>query len=105
MPKLVKFQPPCQRKSEPSLSRPGPSDILTTVVALVAQVEALQIETTEDLRQAIFILDLASTSIRLIIRQINMDEAARTTLVARSARIEQLIEAVRKEAPIFLKND
>ncbi|UVO26968.1 hypothetical protein [Bradyrhizobium arachidis] len=100
---LVKFQPPYQRRS--SLSRPMSSDILTTVVALVAQVEALQIQTTEDLRQAIFILDLANTSIRLIIRQINMDEAARTTLMAQSGRIQQLIEAVRKEAPHLFEND
>lgn len=103
---LVKFQRPHQQKSEPSLPRPKPSDILTTVAVLVAQVQALQIQTTEDLRQAIFILELANTSIRLIIRQTNMDETARTTIMAQSARIEQLIEDARKEAPhLFEKND
>lgn len=96
---VLKFQRSYQRKSEPGLSRPRLSDILTTVAALVAQVEALQIQTTEDLREAIFILDLANTSIRSIIRLTNMDETARTKLMAQSATIEQLIGAVRKEAP------
>lgn len=103
---ILQFQPPRQRTVEPSLSRPKPSDILRAVAALVAQIEALQIQTTEDLRQAIFILDLANTSIRLIIKQTNMDEIARTPLKAQSARIEQLIEAVRKEAPhLFEEHD
>jgi hypothetical protein len=103
---VLKFQRPYQRESGPSLLSLRPPDILINVAALVAQVEALQIQTTEDLRQAIFILDLANNSIRLIIRQINMDETARTILMVQSARIDQLIEAVRKEAPhLFEKND
>lgn len=38
-------------------------------------------------------------------RNINMDEAARTPLMAQSARIQQLIEAARKEAPHLFEND
>ncbi|WP_369722940.1 hypothetical protein AB8Z38_02430 [Bradyrhizobium sp. LLZ17] len=99
MPNVLKFQRCQQRKSGPSLSRPTPFNIWATTAALVAQVEALQIQTTEDLRRAIFILDLANISIRLIIRQTDMDEIARTTLMTQAGRIGQLIEAVRKEAP------
>lgn len=95
---VLKFRRDC-RKSEPSLSRLTSSHILTNVAALVAQVEALRIERTEDLRQAIFLLDLASTSVRLIIRQINIDETARTALMVQSDRIDQLIGAAREEAP------
>lgn len=102
---VLKFRPD-RRKSEPSLLSLTSSNILTNIAALVAQVEALRIQETEDLRQAIFLLDLASTSIRLIIRQINIDETARTALMAQSGRIDQLIDAVREEAPhIFEKND
>lgn len=102
MSKVLKFRPD-QRKSGPSLLRPRSSDILANIAALVAQVEALEIQTIEDLRQAVFLLDLANSSIRLIIRQINMDEIARMTLVAQSGRIEQLIEAVRTEAPYLFE--
>src|SRR6266404_1006522 len=94
---VLKFQLPHQRNPRPDRSRQRPSDVLTNVTALVSGVEGLQIQTTEDVRDAIFILDLANTCIRLLIRQIGSG-AAGEHLLAQSARIDQLIEAARGEA-------
>jgi hypothetical protein len=94
---VLKFHRPRQPKSGPNRSRPDPSEILTNVAALLSRVEALQIETTEDLRQALFILDLANMCIRLFIGQLQ-SETTRKQLLAQSARIDQLIEAARSEA-------
>jgi len=52
---VLKFRPD-SRKSEPSLLRLTSSDILSNIAALVAHVEALRIQKTEDLRQAIFLI-------------------------------------------------
>lgn len=101
---VLKFRRDC-RKSEPSLSRLTSSHILTNVAALVAQVEALRIERTEDLRQAIFLLDLASTSVRLIIRQINIDETARTALMFNQTGSISSLALLARRHRIYLKRN
>jgi hypothetical protein len=70
---------------------------LINVGALVSSVQGLQIQTTDDLRDAIFILDLANMCIRLLVGQIGSG-AAREHLLAQSTRIDQLIAAARSEA-------
>jgi hypothetical protein len=70
---------------------------LINVGALVSSVQGLQIQTTDDLRDAIFILDLANMCIRSLVGQIGSG-AAREHLLAQSARIDQLIAAARSEA-------
>jgi len=97
MPTVPKFHRPHQRNPRLDRSHQRPSDVLTNVVALVSSVEGLQIQTTEDVRDAIFILDLANTCIRLLIMQIGRG-TAREHLLAQSVRIDQLIEAARGEA-------
>lgn len=92
------------RIQRPSKSKfgTGPScqllpDILAKIAALLSQVEALDIQTTNDARQAIFLLELANNCIRLIIGQTNLDAATRTTLLAQSAMIDMRIETARRE--------
>ena len=94
---VLKFYRPHQRKPRLDRSRQRPSDVLTNIAALVSSVEGLQIQTTEDVRDAIFILDLANACIGLLIRQIG-GAAAREHLLAQSARIDQLIKAARGAA-------
>ena len=94
---VLKFPRPHQRNPRSGRLRQRPSDVLTNVAALVSGVEGLQIQTTEDVRDAIFILDLANSCIRLLIRQTGIG-AAREHLLAQSATIDQLIKAARGEA-------
>jgi hypothetical protein len=94
---VLKFHRPHPPKSGANRSRPTASHILTNVAALLSRVERLEIQTTEDLRESFFILDLANMCIRLFIGQIDSG-AARKQLLSHSARIDQLIEAARSEA-------
>ncbi|MDH2347119.1 hypothetical protein [Bradyrhizobium sp. SSUT77] len=98
MSSVLQFQRPYHGKSETSPSSQRLPDILPTVAALLSQVQALEIQTTEDIRQAIFMLELANGCIRLIIGQTKLNETTRTALLAQSARIELLIAATRREA-------
>jgi len=75
---------------------------LANVAALLSQVQALDIQTTDDARQAIFLLELANVCIRLIIGQTNLNEATRATLLAQSAAIDMRIETARREAAHLL---
>jgi hypothetical protein len=93
---VLKFQRPQQGKPRPDRSRQRPFDVLTNLAALLSSVQALQIQTTGDLRRAILILDLANMCIQVLVRQIG-SEMAREHLLAQSARIDQLIEAARSE--------
>ncbi|UWU90769.1 hypothetical protein [Bradyrhizobium sp. CB1015] len=74
------------------------SDILANIGALLSQVQALDIQTTDDIRQAVFLLELANGCIRLIVGQTTLNETTRTTLLAQSARIDFLIAETRREA-------
>jgi hypothetical protein len=93
---VLKFHQPHQRRPRQDRSHQKPFDVLTNVAALVSSVEGLQIQTTDDLRDAIFILDLANMCIRLLVGQIGSG-TAREHLLAQSVRIDQLIEAARGE--------
>ena len=95
---VLKFQPPHEWKPGTPPSGKTLSDILANVAALLSQVEALEIQTTDDVRQAMFLLELANICIRLIIGQTDLNDATRTTLLAQSARIDTLIETTRREA-------
>lgn len=95
---VLEFQQPSRLKSERYPSCPGLSDILTDVSALLSRVEALEIRTAEDLRQALFIIDLANTCIRLLIGQIKLNGTTKAKLLAQSRRSAQLMEATRRDA-------
>ncbi|WP_407114728.1 hypothetical protein [Bradyrhizobium sp. LMG 9283] len=71
---------------------------MANIAALLSQVQALEIQTTDDIRQAIFLLELANGCIRLIVGQTRLNERTRTTLLAQSARIDSLIAETRREA-------
>ncbi|WOH62856.1 MULTISPECIES: hypothetical protein [Bradyrhizobium] len=79
---------------------------MANIAALLSQVQALEIQTTDDIRQAIFSLELANGCIRLILGQAKLNETTRTTLLAQSERIDLLIAATRREAAhLFQAND
>jgi hypothetical protein len=92
---VLRFHRPDQQER----SCPGRSEILINVAALISKVGNLQIQTTGDVHQAIFILDLANTCLRLFISQIQ-SETAKKQLLIQSATIDQLIEATRSKAPV-----
>jgi hypothetical protein len=71
---------------------------LANIAALLSQVQALEIQTADDIRRAIFSLELANDCIRLILGQTKLNETTRTTLLGQSERIDLLIAATRKEA-------
>lgn len=96
MSSVIKLQQPSKAKSATSPSCYGPPDILVNVLALLSQFQAL--ETLDDARQAIFLLELANGCIRLIVGQTKLNETTRTTLLAQSARIDLLIAETRSEA-------
>ncbi|UQR62280.1 hypothetical protein LRP30_36805 [Bradyrhizobium sp. C-145] len=73
-------------------------EIVANVAALLSQVQSLEIQTTDDIRQAIFILELANGCIRLIVGQTKLNETTRTTLLAQSTKIDLLIAETRREA-------
>ena len=102
MSSVLKFQRPCKGKSETSPSCQRMPYILANVAALLSRVQALDIQTTDDARQAIFLLELANVCIRLIIGQTNLNEATRATLLAQSATIDMRIETARREAAHLL---
>ncbi len=98
---VLKFSPLPHRQPRPSGTRLSPPYILTNVAAVLATVEGLQIHTPEDLRYAIFLLELANICIRLVIKQVER-EAVRRRLLAESTRIDQLIDVVRSDAAHLL---
>ena len=98
MPSVLKFRQPHNAKSKTSPSRQKLPDILANIGALLLQVRALDIQTTDDIRQAIFILELANGCIRLIVGQTKLNETTRTNLLAQSAQIDLLIAETRREA-------
>lgn len=97
MAKVLEFQRPPQRKPQLNRARPAPFYVLSNVAALLATVEGLQIQTPEDLRYAIFLLELANICIRLVIRQVESG-TARERFLAQSARIDRLIDDARSES-------
>ncbi|MDA9475068.1 hypothetical protein XI03_11265 [Bradyrhizobium sp. CCBAU 65884] len=98
MSSVLEFRQPRKLKSQRSSSSQKLPDILANVAALLSQVQALDIQTTDDIRQAIFLLELANGCMRLIVGQITLNETTRTTLLAQSARIDSLIAETRSEA-------
>jgi hypothetical protein len=94
---VLNLQPRYRRKAEPSNSRPEAPDMLSNVIALLTRVEGQAIQTSEDVRQAIFMLDLANMCIRIVVSSIESG-TAKGNLLAQCARIDQLIEVARKEA-------
>lgn len=96
MPKVLRFPRPDERRPGPDRSLRELPAIASSAVALLTGVESLQIRTTEDLRRAIFMLDLANTCIRLIVSQIR-NGSTRKQLLAQSAKIDQLLETARCE--------
>ncbi|RXG86755.1 hypothetical protein [Bradyrhizobium zhanjiangense] len=89
---VIKFRP--RQKSQDHLPQQRPLQVLNEVAALLAQVKTLEIGSPEELRETLFILDLANVYIRLFIGQID-SEGARKQLLAQSVRINQLIEESR----------
>lgn len=100
---VLLFQKHRERRSGPSSSPQRLSDILANVAALLSQVESQEIQTTDDIHQAVLILEFANACIRLIVGQTRLSETARTTLRSRSKRIDFLIEATRKEAALLFE--
>lgn len=98
MSSVLQFQRPCQSKSAANSLCQRLPDILGNIAALLSEVQALEIQTTDDVRQAIFSLELANGCIRLILGQTKLNETIRTTLLAHSERIDLLIAATRREA-------
>ncbi|WP_164935239.1 hypothetical protein [Bradyrhizobium zhanjiangense] len=98
MSSVLKFRQPHNAKSKTYLPRQKLPEILTNIATLLSQVQAPDIQTTDDIRQAIFILELANGCIRLLIGQTKLNEATRTSLLAQSARIDLLIAETRREA-------
>jgi len=106
MSSVLKFRQPHNAKSKTYRSRQKLSEILANIVALLSQVQALEIQTLDDARQAIFILELANGCIRLIVGQTKLNETTRTTLLAQSAQIDLLIAETRREATcLFERTD
>ncbi|MBB4364985.1 hypothetical protein GGD66_003461 [Bradyrhizobium sp. CIR48] len=97
MSSVLEFRRP-YKKTATSPSCYGLPDVLRNVVAWLAQVQAFEIQTLDDARQAIFILELANGCIQLIVGQTRLNETTRTTLLAQSARIDLLIAETRREA-------
>ncbi|MCA1552298.1 hypothetical protein I6F36_36620 [Bradyrhizobium sp. BRP19] len=98
MSSVLKFRQPHNASSKTSRSRQKLPDILANIAALLSRVQALEIQTIEDARQAVFILELANGCIRLIVGQTSLNEMTRSTLLAQSARIDLLIAETRREA-------
>jgi hypothetical protein len=94
MSKVLRFPRPDERRPEPDRSLQEPSVILPNIAALLSRVESLQIQTTDDLRLAMFMLELANMCIRLIVGQIR-NGPTRIQLLAQSAKISQLLETAR----------
>ncbi|APO52107.1 blr7684 [Bradyrhizobium diazoefficiens USDA 110] len=101
MSSVLRFQRPRKLKSGTSPSDQRLPDVLANVAALLSQVEALKIKTADDARQAIFLLELANTCIRLIVGQTNLDEEVRKALLAHSAMIDMRLGAARRDASIL----
>ncbi|MGY3564116.1 hypothetical protein ACVWXP_007441 [Bradyrhizobium sp. USDA 4463] len=99
---VLKFRRPRQSRPKPQQLYCRPSNILTHIAALVSTVEGHQIRSTEDLRQAIFILDLANACIRLLLGQLPSG-ATTIQLPSQSERIEQLIVAARSEVHMSIE--
>lgn len=98
MSSVIKFERPSKAKTVTSPSYYGPRDVLVNVLALLSQVQALGIQTVDDARHAIFLLEVANGCIRLIVGQTKLNETTKTTLLAQSARIDLLIAETRREA-------
>ncbi|SDG44572.1 hypothetical protein SAMN05216338_1001329 [Bradyrhizobium sp. Rc2d] len=105
MSSVLKFRQPHNAKTKTNpLSCQRLPELLANVAALLSQVQALDIQTTDDIRRAIFILELANGCIRLIVGQSKLKETTRTTLLTQSARIDWIIAETRREtAPLLEK--
>lgn len=75
MSSVLRFRQPYKAKSETSPSCQRLPDIVANVAALLSQVQALDIQTTDDIRRAVFILELANSCIRLIVGQTKVNDA------------------------------
>jgi hypothetical protein len=95
MSRVLRFPRPDQRP-EPDRSLQETFVILPNIAALLSRVESLQIQTTDDLRLAIFMLDLANMCIPLTVGQIP-NGLSRKQLLAQSAKIGHLLETARCE--------
>ncbi|WP_177248760.1 hypothetical protein [Bradyrhizobium sp. Ghvi] len=95
---VLKFCQPHNAKSNTYRSRQKLPDILANIAALLSRVQALEIQTKDDARQAIFLLELANGCIRLMVGQTPLNVTTRTTPLAQSARIDLLIAETRREA-------
>ncbi|SFJ60281.1 hypothetical protein [Bradyrhizobium sp. Gha] len=98
MSSVLKFRQPHNAQSKTYRSRPKLPDILANIAALLSQVRTLDIQTTDDIRQAMFILELANDCIRMLIGQTTLNETTRRTSLAQSAGIDLLIAETRTEA-------
>ncbi|WP_271523646.1 hypothetical protein [Bradyrhizobium sp. CCBAU 53380] len=97
-------QPHNAKKTTPSPQKLP--EILANVAALLAQVQSLNIQTTDDIRHAIFILELTNSCIRLLIERTKLDETIITSLLTQSAMIDLRIAETRREAAhLFGEND
>ncbi|MDA9496285.1 hypothetical protein [Bradyrhizobium sp. CCBAU 11357] len=103
---MLTFRQPHNAKSKTTASPQKLPEILANVAALLAQVQSLNIQTTDDIRRAIFILELTNCCIRLLIEQTTLDETIITSLLTRSAMIDLRIAETRREAAhLFGEND
>lgn len=104
MSSVLKFRQPYKAKFETSPSCQRMPGVVANVAALLSQVQALDIQTTDDIRRAVFILELANSCIPLIVGQTKLNDATKTILLAQSTRIDLLIAETRREAAhLFLE--
>lgn len=82
------------RRPNPS---PDPLAALYDLSRRVAEVGMMPIETKEDLRQAVLLLDLFNLQARQLIGRID-DDAGRAHLLTHSNRIGELVEMARQYA-------
>lgn len=101
MSSVIQLEQPYKAKTATSPSCYGLPDILVNLLALLSQIQALEIQTTDDARQAIILLELANGCIRLTVGQTKLNETTRTTLLAQSARIDLLIAETCREAGVY----
>lgn len=93
---VLEFRRPRRCQTWSKRSGFDPRAILTQVGALVSTVETQEPSSAEDLGRAIFILELANASIRLLIGQLSSRTTA-NQLISQSERIDQLLTAARGE--------
>ncbi len=89
----MKFPRIRQLKAEPEL-RPRAALALSSMAAALSEIRNWRLETKEELRQAVLLLDLLNHQARLLIDQLG-DTRTREQLVAHSSVIEQMLEIAR----------